>query len=99
MNLNTDAHEAARETVRRNMHKHVRRVYDTPVACVACKKSHVVSDKTISYLCPHCGKFNTVSEANERYMAGDFEQEYRRSSHRDLGHVLCRKACPGVHRR
>jgi len=49
--------------------KSVKRKYDKYVICKNenCYYSHIVSDKTIGYLCPKCGKYNNAEEANIRF--------------------------------
>jgi endogenous inhibitor of DNA gyrase (YacG/DUF329 family) len=79
MNLKTDSQDAALEISRRNMHKHVKRVYDTPVSCSNCKKPSVVSNKAIGFCCKRCNKYNSVDEANKRYLDGDFEVQEGKS--------------------
>lgn len=79
-NVPSEQRDAILETSRKSMHRHVRRKYDTYVSCKICKQLHIVSDKTISYLCPNCGKFNSVSEANNRYQQGDFQYELKSNS-------------------
>lgn len=76
----SEQRDAILESSRRSMHRHVKRKWDTPVSCKQCKRFHIISNKTISYLCPHCGKYNSAHEANERYEAGDVVREESKRS-------------------
>jgi predicted RNA-binding Zn-ribbon protein involved in translation (DUF1610 family) len=70
--ISSDTRDAVIDSSRRSMHRHVKRKFDTAVVCSECEKFHVVSNKTVRYLCPHCGKGNNVEEAIKRYEEGDF---------------------------
>ena len=79
--LSSDTRDAVIDSSRRSMHRHVKRKFDTVVACKECKRIHIVSNKTVRYLCPYCGKGNNVEEAIKRYEDGDcVYDEDKRSS-------------------
>lgn len=70
--IGDEQRDAILETSRKSMHRHVKRTFDKFVSCSKCKRPSVLSDKTISYLCRYCGKYNSADEAEDRYTNGDF---------------------------
>jgi hypothetical protein len=72
-----DTVSAARDSSRRSLHCKVKRNYNVMVACVRCRKPHLVNDKVIGYCCPSCGKYQNASEAHARYENGEVDWEGR----------------------
>lgn len=62
------------ERARNNSRRHLKRKYDTRVACIKCKSPHIVSNHTYAYICSKCGKCNVVAEAQERFEKGEWEE-------------------------
>ena len=78
--MDTSTIDKMRETSRRGLHAKFKREYNTPVSCKACKRFHVVSQVTIGYCCPYCGKYQNVGEATKRYEKGDVEYPESKNS-------------------
>lgn len=71
--LDQDTVDQIRDSSRRSLHIKVKRVWNRNCVCERCKDVSVKNDKTISYICYKCGKYNSVNEAEKRYENGEGE--------------------------
>lgn len=61
----------AREQNNVKMHKYVKRKLIKRVACIKCHKPHILSDKTVGFQCPYCGKYQSDTKGIAQFKSGE----------------------------
>jgi hypothetical protein len=73
--MDSDSRDQIIEQSRKQMHRHVKRVYDRPCSCANCKRVSVQANTCIGFQCRYCSKYNSAEEAFQRFNDGDYVEE------------------------
>jgi predicted RNA-binding Zn-ribbon protein involved in translation (DUF1610 family) len=71
MNDHQQVVDQVRDSSRRSLHCKAKRTPEM-AACIHCNKAHVINDRIISFICPHCNKYQNADEARKKYESGDY---------------------------